>query len=189
MNTVNKIKKFVKEECKKPDSKYGYEPFNNHFVPAIKYANELIKKFGKDNLDEEVILIAVWLHDIGSIMHGRKDHHITGAKIAEKKLKEFKYPSEKIELIKKCILNHRGSQQNKRETIEEKIVAEADTLSNFDNLSGIFKAAFVYEDKTQDEAKKSVREKLERKYRQLHFKESRELIKPKMEAVKLLLKL
>ena len=187
MDIISEIKNFVKEECKKPGSKYGYEPFDNHFVPAIKYAGKLIKKFSKENPDREVILIAVWLHDIGSIIHGRKEHHITGAKIAEKKLREFKYPTEKIELVKKCILNHRGSQQNKREAIEEKIVAEADTLSNFDNLSGIFKAAFVYEGETQDEAKRSVREKLERKYKQLHFKESQELIKPKMEAVELLL--
>lgn len=187
MDTINSIKRFVKEECKKPDSKYGYEPFSNHFIPAIEYAKGLIKKLAKENPDREIILIAVWLHDIGSIMYGRKNHHITGAKIAEKKLEEFEYPAEKIKLIKKCILNHRGSQQNKRETIEEKIVAEADTLSNFDNLSGIFKAAFIYENKTQDEAKKSVREKLERKYKQLHFKESQKLIKPKMKAIELLL--
>jgi len=187
MDIISEIKNFVKEECKKPGSKYGHEPFDNHFVPAIKYAKELTKKFSKENPDRKVILIAAWLHDIGSIIYGRKDHHITGAKIAEKKLKELKYPTEKIELVKKCILNHRGSQQNKRKTIEEKIVAEADTLSNFDNLSGIFKAAFIYESKTQDEAKQSVREKLERKYKQLHFKESQELIKPRMEAVELLL--
>ena len=187
VNTIQKIKNFVEEECKKPSSKYGYEPFNNHFIPAIKYAEELINTFSEENPDREVILIAVWLHDIGSIIYGRKDHHITGAKIAEEKLKEFEFPAEKIELVKECILNHRGSQQNKRKTIEEKIIAEADTLSNFDNLPGIFKAAYIYEDKTQDEARKSVREKLERKYKQLHFAESRDLIKPKIEAVRLLL--
>jgi uncharacterized protein len=187
MNTVNKIKKFVEGECKKPSSKYGYEPFSNHFIPAIKYAEKLISTFSVKKPDREVILISVWLHDIGSIVYGREDHHITGAKIAEEKLKELKFPIEKIELVKKCIYNHRGSQQNKRESIEEKIVAEADTLSNFDNLPGIFKAAFIYENKTQDEARKSVREKLERKYQQLHFEESKELIKPKIEAVKLLL--
>ena len=199
-----RVKNFVEEECKKPGSKYGYEPFGNHFIPAIKYAEELIKFFSKDeegirsspkkianikddNQDREVILIAVWLHDIGSIIYGRKDHNITGAKIAEEKLKEFGLLLEKIKLVKECILNHRGSQQNRRKTIEEKIVAEADTLSNFDNLPGIFKAAYIYENKTQDEARKSVREKPERKYKQVHFKESKELIKPKIEAVRLLL--
>ena len=60
-------------------------------------------------------------------------------------------------------------------------------MSNFDNLSGIFKAAFVYENKSQDEARDSVRQKLERKWKQLHFEKSKSIIKPKFEAVMLLL--
>lgn len=114
--------------------------------------------------------------------------HITGAKIAEEKLVEFDYPLEKINLIKKCILNHRGSQQNHRDSIEEQIIAEADTMSAFDNISGIFKAAFVYEDETQGKAKESVRRKLKNKWNQLHFKRSKEIIKPKYDAAMLLLK-
>lgn len=185
MNIVEKVKNFVEDECKKPTSKYGYEPFPSHFVPMVARAKELSIKLSGDL---EIILIASWLHDIGSIIHGREDHHITGAKIAEEKLKELNYPSNKIELVKKCILNHRGSQENKRVTIEEKIIAEADALSNFDNISGIFKAAFVFENKTQEEAKISVRKKLKRKWDQLHFEESKNLIKPKFEAIMLLLK-
>ncbi len=185
MNIVQEIKNFVENECKKPSSKYGYEPFPFHFVPMVNYAEKL-----SDELwgDKEVILIAAWLHDIGSIIHGREDHHITGAKIAEEKLKEIQYPAEKIELVKKCILNHRWSQQNWRSSIEEQIITEADVMSNFDNISGIFNAAFVYENKTQGEAKDSVREKLERKRKQLHFDKSKEIIRPKYEAVMLLLK-
>jgi uncharacterized protein len=55
--------------------------------------------------------------------------------IAEKKLIELNYPTEKIELIKKCILHHRGSKKFTRENIEEQIIAEADVMSAFDNLS------------------------------------------------------
>lgn len=185
MNIVDEIKHFVENECKKPSSKYGYEPFPFHFVPTANYAEQLADELGGD---KEVILIAALLHDIGSIIHGREDHHITGAKIAEEKLKELQYPAEKIELVKKCILNHRGSRQNKRSSLEEQIIAEADVMSNFDNLPGIFKAAFIYEDKTQGEARDSVRQKLERKWKQLHFKNSKNIIKPKFEAAMLLLK-
>lgn len=84
MDTVNKIKKFVEDECKKPSSKYGYEPFPFHFVPMVNYAERLADDLGGD---KEVILIASWLHDIGSIIYGRHNHHITGMKIAEEKLK------------------------------------------------------------------------------------------------------
>ncbi len=185
MDVVEEVKKFVENECNKPTSKYGREPFDYHFSFVVKYAEELSNELGGD---KEVILVSAWLHDIGSIIRGREDHHITGAEIAEKKLKEFGYPQEKIELVKKCILNHRGSKQNERLSIEEKIVAEADAMSNFDNLPGMFKAAFVYENKNQGEAKISVREKLERKWKKLHFDKSREILKPKYDSVMILLR-
>ena len=99
---------------------------------------------------------------------------------------EFK-PEEKIELIKKCIKNHRGSRDDYRETTEEQIVAEADAMSNFDNISGIFKASFIHENKTQGEAKEAVKKKLQNKYKQLS-EESKKIIKPKYDAAMLLLK-
>ncbi len=185
MDIVQQIRDFVENECKKPTSKYGYEPFVSHFVPVAKYAEELAKEL---KADKEVVILAAWLHDIGSIVESRGEHHATGAKIAEEKLKELNYPAEKIELIKKCILNHRGSRWDNRESIEEKIIAEADAISTFDSIAGLFKAALVYEGKTQDEARKSVRQKLENKWNQLHFEHSKRIIRPKFEAAMLLLK-
>lgn len=182
---ILKIKKFVESECKKPISKYGYDPFPYHFVPVVKYANKLCDELGGDR---EVIIISAWLHDIGSIIHGRKDHHLTGAQIAEQKLSKLNYPKEKIELVKKCILNHRGSKNFSRQSIEEKILVEADVMSAFDNLSGIFKAAFVYEDLDQKQAGSAVRKKLKNKWKQLHFKNSKKVIRPKYEAAMLLLR-
>ena len=185
MNIVQEIEKFVENECKKPSSKYGYEPYPFHIIPMVNYAKKLADELGGD---KEIILIAAWLHDIGSVISGREDHHITGAKIADIKLKELKYPTDKIELVKKCILNHRGSRPSKKNNIEEKIIAEADAMSNFDNIAGIFNAAFVYENKTQGEAKDSVRQKLERKWKQLQFEKSKQIIRPKYKAAMLLLK-
>lgn len=184
MDIVESIRCFVENECRKPNSKYGFEPYEFHFTPVVDNSRKLQAKMGGDL---EIITLAAWLHDIGSIIYGRENHHITSSEIAEKKLNEFGYPKEKIEQVKKCILNHRGSIKSSRESIEEKIVAEADIMSNFDNIPGIFKAAFIYEDLTQGEAKVSVRRKLENKYRQLHFKESKKIIKPKYEAAMLLL--
>ncbi|MDP3991180.1 MAG: HD domain-containing protein [Candidatus Nealsonbacteria bacterium] len=185
MDVVQEIRKFVEDECRKPTSKYGFEPFPYHFVQVVEYVGQLADRLGAD---KEVLSIAAWLHDIGSIIYGRENHHITGGETADKKLKELNYPLEKTELVKKCILNHRGSQDNERKSLEEKILADADAMSNFDNISGIFKAAFVYENKNQDEAQESVRKKLENKWSKLHFDDSRRIIKPKYEAVMLLLK-
>lgn len=183
MDIIEEVKKFVEEECKKPTSKYGVEPFSFHFTQVADYSAILAEKLGAD---KEVVLLSAWLHDIGSIMKGRKDHHITGAEIAGEKLKELGYPTEKIELVKRCILNHRGSQNNNRETLEEKIVADADAMSNFDNIPGIFKAAFVYEGLGQGEGKVSVNQKLANKWSKLHFEDSKVIIKPKYEAAKIL---
>lgn len=185
MNIINEIKKFVESECKKPTSKYGYDPFPYHFVPVVAYAEKLCDKLGGNR---EIILISSWLHDIGSIIYGRKNHHITGVKIAEKKLRELKYPEEKIKLVKKCILNHRGSIKLKRVSIEEKIVAEADTMNNYDNIAGIFHAAFKYENLNEKQAQEAVRKKLQNCWQKLHFKESKAIIRPKYEAAMLLFK-
>lgn len=184
MNIIEKVKSYVEEECRKDTSLYGYDPFPFHFALVAEYAGRLADELGAD---KEVLLVAAWLHDIGSIIVGRADHHLTGARIAEEKLREFGYDEAKIGLVKACILHHRGSQQTERSTLEEQILAEADVLSNFDNVAGIFKAAFVYEKLSQGEAKEAVRRKLVNKYAQLHFDRSKELIKPKYEATMLLL--
>ena len=184
MNIIDEIRNFVERECRKPSSKYGYEPFPFHFVPVVEYAEKLADQLGED---KEVILISAWLHDIGLIIYGRMDHHITSAKISEEKLTELGYPVEKIELVKKCILNHRGSLKNVRESLEEQISADAEVLSNFNNIAGIFKAAFVYENLDQGQAMDSVKKKLENKYQQLHFDMSKEIVRPKYEAAMLLL--
>lgn len=184
MKITNQIKKFVESECKKSTSKYGYEPYLYHFKPTVKYALKLADELGGD---KEIIEIAAWLHDIGSIVEGRENHHISGAEIAEKRLLKLNYPKEKIELVKNCILNHRGSKNLKRLSLEEQIIAEADTMSNFDNIAGIFKAAFIYEQLSQKEAQNSVRKKLKNKWNNLHFKQSKKLLKSKYDSLILIL--
>jgi uncharacterized protein len=184
MDIVQEIKNFVETECKKPTSKYGYWPFPDHFIPMVNCANQLAEKMNKD---KEIIALAAWLHDIGSIVHGRENHHITGAEIAQQKLEALNYPKEKIKLIKRCILNHRGSMENNRTSVEEQIIAEADAISNFDNITGVFAAAFLYENKNHNETKKSVRTKLQNKWDQLQSESSRKLVRARYEAAMLLL--
>lgn len=145
LNIVEEIKKFVKEECQKPTSKYGFEPFVYHFKLMVKWVERLSDELGGD---KEVILIASWLHDVELIVAGRENYHLTGVKITRKKLSELGFLKNKIQLVEKCILNHHSLRNNQRKSLEEKIVAEADVISNFDNIEGIFNVAFVYENKT-----------------------------------------
>lgn len=177
---VEKARKFVEKESLKPGSCYGYEPYKYHFVPMVRYAADLAQKLGAD---VELVQLAAWLHDIGSIRYGRDNHHITGAKIAKDFLQSQNYPDEKIKLVEKCILNHRSSTKKDCQSLEEKIISDADAISNFDNLAGIFKAAFIYEELDQAEASKSVKAKLERKWKNLYLEQARDMIEEKYQAM------
>ena len=182
-NLVQRVRDYVEDECKKPDSHYGYDVFSYHFTSMVAYAEKLADELGAD---KEIVQLAGWLHDIGSIICGRENHHLTGAEIAGDFLMEQNYPPERVELIKNCIRNHRGSQNRERISLEEQIIAEADAMSNFDNVPGLFKAAYIYEGLDQGQAQVSVREKLKRKWKQLS-PHSQGLIKAKYDAVMILL--
>ncbi len=182
---IEKVRQFVEDECNKPTSKYGADPYPFHFVPMVAHAKKLAIELGAD---VEIVEISGWLHNIGSIIYGRENHHETGADIAREFLTELNYPEAKIDLVVRCIRGHRGSQNVDRTSLEEQIIAEADVMSNFDNIVGPLMAALVYEKLNQGEARKSVREKLQRKWSQLQFAKSKEIIKPKYDAAMLLLK-
>ncbi|MEK6820399.1 MAG: metal-dependent phosphohydrolase, partial [Nanoarchaeota archaeon] len=83
------------------------------------------------------------------------------------------YPQDKIEQVKYCILSHRSSKNIKRETKEAQILADADTISHFDNVEGILKRVFK-NDKARTLAK------LERGYNKLSDDE-KTLVKDKLE--------
>ena len=184
-NIVEEVRRFVEEECNKPSANYPLA-YKFHFVQMHKIAKELAERL---KADVEVVEVAAWLHDIGSILFGRANHHVTGAEIAEKKLRELNYSEEKISLVKKCILNHRGSQEltNKRDFLEAKIIAEADVLEAFSNIGKQFLATLVYENKSLEDSIESIKKKLRNKWNQLELEESKELIKPKYDAAMLLL--
>ena len=181
---IEKARNFVDEEAKKTYNIWGHDFFALHIVEMHDYAKILAEKL---RADVEVVELAAWLHDIGAITYGRKDHHITGAKIAEEKLREFGYPEDKIALVKKCVLNHRGSQTSRKESVEEKIIADADAISAFEHIQGLFFAAYVSERRGQRDARDSVRNKLRNSWNKLSFPESRELVKEKYGAAMLLL--
>lgn len=49
---------------------------------------------------------------------------------------------DKIERVKQCVLNHRGSKDLPRNTIEEEIIADADVIAHFDTIPALFSLAF-----------------------------------------------
>ncbi|MFA6428084.1 MAG: HD domain-containing protein [Candidatus Buchananbacteria bacterium] len=136
-----KIIKDSKQEVKRLANENGWSWFYNmHQKEVIKYAEKLLNKYKK--ADKEIVLISCWLHDIAhyyakdgkGILKVKKSHHINGAKIAEQLLKKYNLDKEEISKVKNCILKHRNCQPYLAETLEEKIVVAADTLSHFGSI-------------------------------------------------------
>lgn len=174
-NIIEQVRKYVKEEFEKPEAcfKPAYE---EHFIPVVKTALELAEK---EDADKEVVEIAAWLHDIGSIIGDYENHHILSAKIAQELLQKLNYPQEKIEKVKQCILSHRGRFPGKKETKEAQILADADALVNFGDINSLLRSNYQ-NPKSEEEAKQKILAKLEGNYLKLSDK-AKPLVEDKLE--------
>ena len=169
MTIEKKIYNEVKKRCLLSTNVYGIGAWDHH----IKIVYELAKKYAKDyGADEEIIALAALLHDIASVtdVNWTKDHHIIGANIAEELLLKENYPNEKIELIKKCILNHRGSVLKEKNSPEEICLADADAMAHFYSIPSLLSMVYREKNLSIDEGRKFVMEKLERSYNKMSSK-------------------
>ncbi len=101
-----------------------------HVDRVLKMAINLTKD---EDVDLEVIKIAVLLHDIGgdkemSDPSGMTDHAVESARIAEPFLRELKFSQTKIQHILDCIVSHRYRTNSKPKTKEAEIIFDADKL-------------------------------------------------------------
>lgn len=185
LKIVEKIRKLVEEECRKDKNFFGDEIWTYHILSVVKYGKFLARKL---DADEEIVEIAALLHDIASIKDkdNYENHHLLGAEEAEKILKGFKYPQEKIEKVKHCIYAHRGSKSINRETLEAKCVASADAMAHFDGIPALLYLVFVRFGMDMVEGTKWLKDKLDRSWSKL-LPEAKEIIKDKYEATKIIL--
>ena len=176
---INYLKEEVYSRAQKPENKFGMGVYY-HIEAVVKNGEILADKFGAD---KEVVVIASWLHDIASITDYSlyEMHHIHGAKIAEDILNKFNYDKDKLELVKECIRNHRGSIKNEKLTIEEQCVADADAISHFDSISSLLYLAYVKKGLNIEDGTEFVRNKLKRSYEKLS-ENSKEFYKEKYES-------
>lgn len=132
----------------------------------------------------EIYIIAAWLHDITSITDYKlyEEHQIHRSKIASEILRKFEYDDNKIELVKACVLNHRGSIDNQRLSKEEQIIIDADAISHFDSILSLLYLAYRERNMNIEEGKNFVKSKLERSFRKLSD-ESKIFYKEKFENV------
>ena len=172
----------VKRRCELPSNTYGIGAWDHH----IKIVYELAKKYADEyNANQEIVALAALLHDIASVtdVNFTEEHHIIGASIAEELLLKENYPEAKIELIKKCILNHRGSRLATKISSEEICVADADAMAHFYSIPSLL--SMVYREKKLpiDEGAKFVMDKLDRSYNKMSDK-GRILVNKQYESAK-----
>ena len=94
----------------------------------------------------------------------RKNHHLTGAKYAENFLNNYNIEKNKVEQIKNCIKKHRGSSEFTRDTIEEKIIATADSVAHIKHPLTLFYAWYGRRQCQIDEGADGIIHKLERSW-------------------------
>ena len=173
---IENIKQELLKRCNNYKEKYGYDFWNDHIKYVVKNSIELAKKY---NADVEIVELGALLHDISmpSEIGPRDEHHIYGAQIADELLTKLNYPEDKKEMVKKCVLNHRGSKNLVRDSIEEQCVADADVMAHFDCIPSLFHLAFGKNemDKSIEEGTEFVKKKLERDFNKLSDRTKEEI--------------
>lgn len=136
----------IKERLKEAFSDYyeaagGWEFRYHHLLRTRRYAIKLMdaEELEKNEFDSTVVEVSALLHDLGrkeDIEEGFLDpianhegHAEKGSKLIEEFVSDLIEP-EKLESIKKVIRNH----HSEPETIEGKIVQDADDLGKFSSI-------------------------------------------------------
>ena len=173
-NIVEIVKEKLLEYTKKSFEKDGYDFWNDHIKYVYQHAHELAEKRGADI---EVCELSALFHDMAmpAEFGPREEHEKYGAKMARDMLTELNYPSDKIDLIEKCVLHHRGSKNDPRETIEEQIIADADVIAHFDSIPSLFSLVYNKLKMPMNEGKEYVKNKLLKDYRKLSPESKAEL--------------
>ena len=135
----------------------------NLYKDHIQYVYHYVLSLSHDkNVDREVLEISSLLHDISMTDRDldRSKHNEYSANIAEELLRNNNYPLDKINLIKKCIINHSHNRKEFRTTMEEQILVDADGLSHFDSIPSLYSLAHTVMELNDIDALSFIQDKL-----------------------------
>jgi len=120
----------AKSEFLKIVSDFGSDPYHllPHVPEAEKWARKMLKKYPE--ADEEIVFLAVWLHDFGHYpIPTEIDHAVRGEERAKNFLEKENYSRDKVKKVLHCVRSHR-CKDVMPETIEAKIMAFSDSASH-----------------------------------------------------------
>lgn len=106
----------------------GVSFYPTHVAEVERWAKRILKRHPE--ADEEIVLLGVWLHDIGNLIGDKQIDH---AKRSETEvnviLPKLGLAQDKIEAVAHCVRSHRNSDVTPS-TLEARIVAAADSASH-----------------------------------------------------------
>ncbi len=119
--------------------------------------------------DEEVVLVAVLLHDYAGIKDAAmvNEHHIHSAAQARAILTEVGYPEERIIVVEESILDHRSSAPGIKASAEARCVADCDAIAHLKELPSLFYVAYVERQKDIDAGAEWIHGKIQRDWDKL----------------------
>ncbi len=155
--------------------------FNNHILGVKDFAVQLSEIY---NANLFVTTLASYLHDIHYIRtKDHRIHEIEGAKFAIEYLKKYSLPIKDIELISKCILNHRGSKNSIRLSLEEKIISSSDAMDHINRIQHMFYR--VSQKKSYEDSIDWIRKKIKRGWEKIELPVARAIIREEYEIAKI----
>lgn len=160
---IDELYALAENACKSDKNIYGYGIWSHHVKPMVPLGQKLADEYGADR---EIVTIAILLHDLASIEDekNQNEHHIIGSEMAVKLLENYGYPAEKTEKVRMCILNHRSSVNNNKNSVEEIVVADADAIIHLTEVSSLFYAAYKEMNMSIEKGQDWIKHKLEKDY-------------------------
>lgn len=183
---INEIYEEVKRRCSLPSNFYGVGAWDHHIEIVYQIAKNNAKLYGAN---QDIVSLAALLHDIASVTNKdyTEEHHLIGAEIAEQLLQKYNLTQEQITLIKKCILNHRGSRLMTKNSPEEICLADADAMAHFYSIPSLLEMVYVEKKLSIDDGAEFVLNKLKRSYNKLS-PQGKKIVSSRYKAALLVLK-
>jgi len=119
----NKLRKVILDILQNNLSSELYYHGIHHTLDALRTSKVYLRHVDIGPHESKLLRLGILLHDIGFI-ESTIDHELRGARIAEKLLREYDFPSEDIQIIKGLIMATRIPQEPK--TFLEKIICDVD---------------------------------------------------------------
>jgi HD superfamily phosphodiesterase len=107
--------------------------FLHHVIQVEKWAKKIMEYYPA--ADKEVVMLSVWLHDIGQEYKENFDvHEIFSEKEARRFLNSKKVDEKTVNMVAHCVRTHRCKKDALPKTDEAKIVAAADSASHLTDI-------------------------------------------------------